>query len=122
MRPIPVFSKLLIPLFLLTAISAVGLFLLAFRGRHASDSTLLLATLGFRLMVGYWVIVDARAQRYHPSFDFGAFLFFAWPLVLPYYLYRTRGARGLLFGAAILALAVVPEVVAEVILITRRLT
>lgn len=116
------FSKLLIPLFLLTAISAVGLFLLAARGRHPSDSTQLLSLFVFRLMLGYWVMVDARAQRYRPSFDFGAFLFFAWPLVLPYYLYRTRGPRGLLFSAAILALAVAPEAVAEAILITRRLT
>ena len=68
--------------------------------------------------MAYWVIVDARAHRYRPSFDFGAFLFFAWPLVLPYYLSRARGARGLLFSVAILALAIVPDVVADVILLT----
>jgi hypothetical protein len=76
----------------------------------------------FRLMVVSWVQVDARAQRYHAPFDFGAFLFFAWPLVLPYYLYRTRGARGLLFSAGILALAIVPEFVADVIRVVIRLT
>ena len=118
MGHIPVFSRSLIPLFLLTAISAVGLFLLAFRSRTPSDSTQLLSTFVFRLMVVCWVQVDARAQRYHAPFDFGAFLFFAWPLVVPYYLYRTRGARGLLFSAGILALAIVPDVAAQVIRIT----
>jgi hypothetical protein len=122
MRLIPVFSKSLIPLFLLTAISAVGLLVLAARGRHPLDSTQLLSTFVFRLMVVCWVQVDARAQRYRAPFVFDAFLFFAWPLVLPYYLYRTRGVRGLLFSAGVLALAVVPDVVADVILIARRLT
>jgi hypothetical protein len=118
MRHIPVFSKSLIPLFLLTAISAVGLFLLALRGRHPSDSTQLLSTLVFRLMVVCWVQGDARAHRYYAPFDFEAFVFFAWPFVVPYYLYRTRGARGLLFSAGILVLAIVPEVAADVIRIT----
>ena len=106
------------PLFLLTAISAAGLFLLALRGRHPSDSTQLLSTLVFRLKVVCWVQVDARALRYHAPFDFDAFVFFAWPFVVPYYLYRTRGARGLLFSAGILALAIIPEVAAGSIRIT----
>ena len=118
MGHIPVFSKSLIPLFLLAAISGVGLSLLAVHGRIPSDSTQLLSTFVFRLMVVCWVQVDARAHRYHAPFDFDAFLFFAWPFVLPYYLFRTRGARGLLSSAGILALAIGPDLAADVIRIT----
>ena len=30
------------------------------------------------------------------GFDMGLFLYVAWPLVLPYYLIKSRGAKGLL--------------------------
>ncbi len=30
------------------------------------------------------------------AFDMGLFLYVAWPLVLPYYLIKSRGAKGLL--------------------------
>jgi hypothetical protein len=120
MGHISVFSKSLIPLFLLCAISAVGLSLLAVRGRTPSDSTQLLSTFVFRLMVVCWVRVDARAHRYLAPFDFDAFVFFAWPLVVPYYLSRTRGALGLLSSAGILALAIGPDLAADVIRIIAR--
>jgi hypothetical protein len=113
-----IWSKSLIPLFVLTAISAVGLSLLALRGLNPSESTQLLWKFAFSLILVCRVRVDARSQRYSAPFDFDAFVFFAWPLVVPYYLYRTRRARGLLFGAGIWALAIVPNIAAQVIRIT----
>ena len=113
-----IWSKSLIPLFVLTAISALGLSLLALRRLNPSESTQLLWRFAFSLILVCWVRVDARAQRYSAPFDFDAFVLFGWPLVVPYYLYRTRGARGLVFGAGIWALNLAPTFAAQFIRIT----
>jgi hypothetical protein len=112
-------SKILIPLFALTAISAGGLSLLAIRHREPSALTHLLWAWGFSLILVCWVWVDARARGYVPPFDFGAFIFFGWPFVVPYYLYRTRRARGLLSGLGICTLYFVPDVAVLIIRLTR---
>ena len=38
----------------------------------------------------WWVYFDRRRRRYHTIFEFEAFVFFAWPIVMPYYLFKTR--------------------------------
>ena len=59
---------------------------------------------------GWWLRSDSRKRGIILVYDLGFFLGIAWPLVMPYYLLKTRGARGLLiifgfivvyFGAAI---------------------
>jgi hypothetical protein len=40
-----------------------------------------------------WVLADARQRRRRLPYDFGSFVFFAWPLVVPIYLFSTRGWR-----------------------------
>jgi hypothetical protein len=45
-------------------------------------------------------------------FEFEAFVVFLWPIVLPFYLYRTRGWHGLLLGAGLWALYLVPAIAA----------
>jgi hypothetical protein len=44
---------------------------------------------------------------------------FAWVLVIPYYLLKTRGLRGLLSAMGFWALAITPTLVSQVILLTR---
>lgn len=56
----------------------------------------LVYTLGFIWVVGWWLRNDSRKRGIRWVFDMGLFLYVAWPLVLPYYLLKTRGARGLL--------------------------
>src|SRR5262245_19746814 len=68
-----------------------------------------------QLFLACWVYLDRRDRRLNLPFDFDAFVFFAWPLVLPYYLYKSRGAwRGILLMAFIFALIFVPGLVAPV--------
>jgi len=57
------------------------------------------------------VFEDRRKRGFRVPFEFDAFVFFAWPIVVPYYLYRTRGARGLLLAAGFYALVILPLVV-----------
>ena len=62
----------------------------------------LLYPLGFLWVVGWWLRQDSRGRGVRWVFDMGLFLYIAWPVVMPYYLLKTRGAQGLL---AILAFA-----------------
>jgi hypothetical protein len=44
--------------------------------------------------VALWVVADARKQRRELPYDFGTWVFFAWPFMAPIYLFYTRGWRG----------------------------
>jgi hypothetical protein len=73
----------------------------------------LLYWLGFLWAVGWWLRTDIRKRGVAVAYDLGFFLYIAWPVVMPYYLVKTRGAKGLLlilgfiaayFGAEILGM------------------
>ncbi|MDQ3918173.1 MAG: hypothetical protein M3348_06815 [Acidobacteriota bacterium] len=64
----------------------------------------LLYPLGLLWAVGWWLRDDSRRRGVAWVFDMGLFLYIAWPLFMPYYLLKTRGAKGLLL---MLAFAVV---------------
>jgi polyferredoxin len=64
-------------------------------------------------IIGWWLRTDSRKRGVVWVYDLGFFLWIAWPLVMPYYLVKTRGAKGLLVilgfmgayvGAAILGI------------------
>jgi len=40
--------------------------------------------------------VDSRGRGLSWVFDMGLFLYVAWPFILPYYVVKTRGTKGLL--------------------------
>ncbi len=60
------------------------------------EETRVLEGLVLGLSPALWVSVWVREQGYRPAFEYRAFLFFGWPLILPYYLIRLNGWRGLL--------------------------
>src|SRR6266849_10928919 len=47
-------------------------------------------------IVGWWLRADSRKRGVASVYDIGFFLCIAWPLVMPYYLVKTRGVKGLL--------------------------
>jgi hypothetical protein len=59
---------------------------------------------GFRLLqhlvlfslAGDWLLKDTRHHHVDWVFDMGFFLFIAWPLILPFYLFKTRGFTAVL--------------------------
>lgn len=55
---------------------------------------------GTSLLIVWWVQDDERQTGYRPCYEYAAFMFFGWPLLLPDYLLRTRGIRGLLWISA----------------------
>jgi hypothetical protein len=64
-------------------------------------------------IIGWWLRTDSRKHGVVWVYDLGFFLCIAWPLVMPYYLVKSRGAKGLLvvmgfigayFGATIVGI------------------
>src|SRR4030095_3440090 len=53
-------------------------------------------TVGMLWGVGWWLRTDSRRRGVLSVYDLGFFLYLAWPVVMPYYLVKTRGAKGLL--------------------------
>src|SRR5437762_11806817 len=51
----------------------------------------------WELMLGsvwsWWIHVNRRRLRQRYPFEFDALVFFAWPIVVPYYLVKSRGSR-----------------------------
>jgi len=54
------------------------------------------SALGFIWLLGWWLRRDSRPRSIPRVYDMGMFLYFLWPFMMPYYLLKTRGTRGLL--------------------------
>ena len=70
----------------------------------------------FILILIWWINADRHLRDLGVPYEFEAFAFFASIIVVPYYLYRTRGRRrGLLLGLSIAGLYVLPYLIASII-------
>ena len=108
--------RLLLLLVILTAIYVIGLSVLASHGLTARpETTAVLWALEFQVLLAIWVRMDRRHRNVSLPFEFDAFVFFGWPVVVPYYMYRTRGKRGVFVTAAIFTLYVAPVVFSAVV-------
>src|SRR3981081_4614508 len=63
----------------------------------------LIRWVGLLWVMGWWLRTDSRKRAVDSVYDLGFFLYIAWPVVMPYYLVKTRGAKGLLFILAFVA-------------------
>ena len=54
--------------------------------------------------LAWWIVLDCRRHGIEVSIDHGLFAFYAWPIMLPLHLWRTRGPRGFLLLAGLLGL------------------
>ena len=48
------------------------------------------------LVIASWVTADARKRRRGLCYDYDSFVFFASPIIVPIYLFQTRGVRAFL--------------------------
>jgi hypothetical protein len=104
----------LIALVALTTIFTVGRSFVAIHNLGTPGAAELLWTFEFRLVLAWWVRVDRRVSGFSVPFEFDAFVFFAWPFIVPYYLYRTRGRRGLFLVTGIYGLYLMPYIAAQI--------
>ena len=94
----------LVYLFLVAAQLIMGVYLA--REAEPPPAFSLLYPLGLLWVVGWWLRDDSRKRGVGWVFDMGLFLYIAWPVLMPYYLLKTRGAKGLLLLLAFAAVYV----------------
>ena len=73
----------------------------------------------FPLVMASWVMADARKRGRRLCHDYDAFVFFAW-LVVPLYLFQTRGARAFLTLLCFVGVCGVAALAALVVFIMRE--
>jgi hypothetical protein len=63
--------------------------------RHSDipGASALLQYVVFCCLIGYWLNVDSRERQTLRVWDMGFFLYLAWPVIVPYYLVKTRGLK-----------------------------
>lgn len=88
------FPTLLLYLFLAITQFVSGVYLA--REAEPPGAFSLLYVIGFLWIIGWWLLTDSRKRGVRWAFDMGLFLYIAWPFIMPYYLLKTRGAKGLL--------------------------
>ena len=70
------------------------------------------------LVIASWVTADARKRGRQVCYDYDSFVFLAYPIIAPVYLFQTRGVRAfltLLCFAAIWITAMTPVFVVHII-------
>ncbi len=80
--------------FLLFTQAATGLYLAS--GVEPSLAFDLLDRVGLLCLAVWWLNSDSRKHGIKQPYDIGLLLVFAWMLIVPHYLIKTRGRRGLL--------------------------
>jgi|SRR5712692_7095170 len=76
---------------------------------------------GIIWIFGWWLRQDLAKHKVRWPLDLGMFLQIAWPAVLPYYLFRTRGVRAFILIAIFIAIYLTPLVIGASIYVLRRL-
>ena len=76
----------------------------------------LLQNVVFFSLIAYWLNVDSRERQIPRVWDLGFFLFLAWPVIVPYYLVKTRGIKRALFTLFLFAIVSFGAVVAGMIM------
>jgi len=105
----------LAPLIAMALVTAADLCAYVSIGRSPSPGVGLLLEFGWALMLVLWMDADARKLRRLPCYDFGMMVAIFFPLSLVWYCLWSRGWRGLLVLLMLLALFVVPYVIAAVL-------
>lgn len=67
--------------------------LFALQGRDNPPNSALMISLLTSITWSWWIHADRKRCQAGLPFEFDAFVFFAWPFLVPYYLVRTRRAR-----------------------------
>jgi hypothetical protein len=95
----------------LVALGALSLMTVTYEGitywhdLEGADHLLRLSALVFLVLLVLWVDADSRTQpKIYRPFEYGLLALFYWAPYLPYYFWRTRGAKGLLMFAGIICL------------------
>ena len=100
-------------IFLVVAASVVQVLFVS-RGEELSRGSGYLWYATYSYVVALAVEADRRSRQMSAPFEYSAFVFFAWPVLVPYYLYGVRGWRGLALGVGLVLYSSIPDFAAYV--------
>ena len=83
------------PILIFPLLAAIGLERGACTVRHldVSGPSAIVQYVALFCLIAYWLDIDSRKQKTLRLWDMGFFLYVAWPVIIPYYLVRTRGLK-----------------------------
>jgi hypothetical protein len=108
MEKIP--KYIVLTLIIASALLSIKQFRLGTEASEFADGLSAIWTLIFSVLVGVWTERDNSGARFSKPFEFGFFVYLFWPLILPYYLFKTRGVKGLLFAPGFFVLYSAPYI------------
>jgi hypothetical protein len=73
------------------------------------------------LILASWVLSDAQKRGKRLCYDYGSFVFFAWPVIVPVYLVQTRGVRAFVTLLCFMGIMLTPMLSASVVRLIREL-
>jgi len=111
-RVLPAHRLPVVAIAVLVGVGAIGHAYAVFRGADISRGSGELWYYCFSYSVAWWVEVDRKAKRITAPFEYSAFMFFAWPLLAPWYFFKCRRWRGFALGVGLILLSYVPYAVA----------
>ena len=89
--------------------------ILAYTGEWTSYWTDFFYTFSVIFLIAWWVKDDMSKQKFYGPYEFPAFVYFGLPVVLPYYLIKTRGWKGILNAVGFFTLIMAPYLLAVII-------
>ena len=79
------------------------------------------ANIALPFILAWWVMADARKRGRPVCYDYDSFVYFAWPVMVPVYLFQTRGVRAFVTLLCFAGLWLVAAFVAAVLAVLREL-
>jgi hypothetical protein len=80
-------------------------------GLELSPLPILFITAGPLVSVVIWLQNDARLRRFATVHDWGLLAYVLWPVLVPWYVFKTRGTRAWRMSLGLLAAVLAPSVV-----------
>jgi len=78
--------------------------LAALKGEEVSGGTHVLWGFVSLLLTALWANEDSKTSEFEKPFEFGFLIYMLWPILFPWYLYKTRKAEGLMMFIGVLSL------------------
>ena len=98
----------LVGLLLLTATYTVLNLILFYYGNYSENLTDAVWKFGFPICIAWWVHKDRFYSKKDAPYEFLAFVYFVWELLLPWYLFKSRRWKGILMYSGFLSWSYFP--------------
>jgi hypothetical protein len=80
----------------------------------------LASSVALPLVVASWLMADARKRGRRLCYDYDSFVYFAWPVIVPVYLFQTRGIRAFLTLLCFTGIWLIAALTARVVFLVRE--